>query len=343
MTETPPQLIEFILKSQSIQYALFDNNGLLLYASGELGMWLSKDVVAGQSLSQLLPELSGMTASIRSSIQSGKNVEINHVARPNWHKGSGYMSLQFLPFEDKILLLVKDTSALGNEEQRLMQRRNELALLNERLEKKQSQLLNITTRFVPKQVFEALIKNRKTPTITGSHRNATIVFADLRGFSRWSQEREPEDVFRVINQLLGQAVQIAAAQNGTLDKFLGDGFMALFNAPHNQPDHIQRAVQFAKEICQLESDGLRFGVGVHSGTIIAGNIGADQAMNYTALGHTVNQAKRLEESAPPGEVLMTEIVAQNIRDLYQTEFYDNLKLDGLKDPVTVYRLAFKKD
>ncbi len=336
MINTAP-LSKFILKSQSIQYAVFDQQWRLISASGGLAELLLREAAPGLPLDELLPEVGGMTASIRESLASGRNVEIDHVARPDWHDG-GYMSLQFLNFEDKFILLVKDTSLLGQMEQRLMQKRNELALLTAQLEKSQKQLLNLTTRFMPGQVFDALMASREIPTVKGCKREATIVFADLRGFSRWAEEREPEEIFDTINLFLAQAVEIAQTYNGTLDKFLGDGFMVIFNAPHDQPDHIIRAVQFAGEISKLEHGGLRFGLGVHSGWVMAGNIGGEQALNYTALGHTVNQARRIEESAPAGEVLLSENVAQAVAERCATEPFGNL---STSNPFPLYRLVKK--
>lgn len=330
----PASLSDFILKSQSIQYALFQRDGALIYASAELGEWLSQEISAGQTLDDLLPELNGMTVSIAKSIKHGETVEIDHVARD----GGGYISLQFLPFDDRFILLVKDTSLLGQMEQRLMQQRNELSLLAAQLEKSQLQLMNLTTRFVPGQVFDSLMASREIPTVKGYKREATIVFADLRGFTRWAQEREPEEVFYTINLFLAQAVKIAQAYNGTLDKFLGDGFMVIFNAPHDQPDHIRRAVQFAGEISRLEHGGLRFGLGVHSGLVMAGNIGSEQALNYTVLGNTVNLARRIEEAAPAGEVLLSETVAQAVADCCRAEPFGNLPANGA---FPLYRLIQK--
>lgn len=180
--------------------------------------------------------------------------------------------------------------------------------------------------------------SREAPTVRGCKRIATIVFADLRGFTRWAEKHEPEEVFDMTNLLLAQAVKIVQQYNGTLDKFLGDGFMVLFNAPHEQPDHIHRAVRFAEEVSRLKHDGLRFGVGVHSGLVMVGNVGSEQVMNYTALGDTVNQAKRLEEAASGGEVLLSEVVAQAIADCCSTEPCGSLQLNEKKEPLRLHRL-----
>lgn len=331
-------LSRFILQSQSVHYAVFDRQWRLISASSGLAELLARPISPGVLLDELLPEVNGMTDSIQASLAKGETVEIDHIARPDWQDGSGYMSLQFLTFEGQFILVLKDTSALGQIEQRLMQKRNELALRTEQLEKSQKQLVNLTMRFIPQPVFETLMANREAPTVRGCKRNATIVFADLRGFTRWAEEREPEEIFDTVNLLLAQAVKIVQRYNGTLDKFLGDGFMVLFNAPHDQPDHIHRAVRFADEVRRLKHDGLHFGVGVHSGPVIAGNVGCEQVMNYTALGSTVNQAKRLEEAASGGEVLLSEVVAQAVADSFSIEPFGNLQLNEKKEPIRLYRL-----
>jgi class 3 adenylate cyclase len=249
------------------------------------------------------------------------------------------MNILIKPFQADLLLLAIDATGVGKLEQRLMQQRNELALLTNQLEKSRSQLLGMATRFMPGQVFDSLLLDRVPPSISGSRREATIVFADLRGFSQWSQDREPEESFRMLNLFFSQSIRIVQEYNGTLDKFLGDGFMTIFNAPHDQPDHIQRAVNFAEEISRLENDGLRFGVGIHSGVVMSGNIGTDQVMNYTVLGHTVNLAKRIEETAVAGEVLMTETIAQHIRYDHEARFIRRLAWNENQEPVSIYCLV----
>ncbi len=332
------ELAEYILMSQSIQYALFSSGATLEIASASLKKWLSREIHEGASLAYLFPELETMMDTLLESISKNKEFEIEDIAQPAWHNGSGYMSLLALPYRDKILLVIKDTTNVGALKQGLMQQKNEMSILNERLEKTQTQLAGIATRFIPGQVMDSLLADKKSPAIKGSRRDATIVFADLRGFTNWSQQREPEEVFDMINRFLSQAVDYVFAYNGTLDKFLGDGFMVIFNAPHEQPDHILRAVHFAHKISQIKHEVLQFGVGIHTGPVMSGNIGTATSMNYTVLGHTVNYAKRLEENAQAGDILISEHVAQHIHDVFDAEFYTQLQLKSDLPPEAVYRL-----
>lgn len=179
-------LLEAILGSQKIEYALFDGQGQFESASSGLEAKLARRVVPGEPLEAVFPELTGMFLDLQQSLARGEDFQITHIARPDWNNGNGYMSLQFLPWRNGILVLVKDTSLIGNLEQRLTQQRNELALLTAQLERTQAHLIDITTRFLPEKVFASLIEKRRSPSIGGERREATILFADLRGFTAWS-------------------------------------------------------------------------------------------------------------------------------------------------------------
>ncbi|MFN3741534.1 MAG: adenylate/guanylate cyclase domain-containing protein [Anaerolineales bacterium] len=333
-------LLEVILRSQKIEYALFDEQGMLEFASPGLGEKLARQVSVGEPLEVVFPELTGMFPDLRQTLSRGEDLQIEHIARPDWNDGNGYMSLQFIPWQGGILALVKDTSLTASLEQRLVQQRNELLLLSTKLERMQAHLLDITTRFLPGQLVTFLIEERRSPTIGGECREVTVLFADLRGFTRWSLGKEPGQIFENLNRLLAEVVRIVLAWDGTLDKFMGDGIMVLFNAPHDQPDHVERAARCALELSNLilpESD-LRLGIGIHSGKAMVGFVGAAQAMNYTALGETVNLAKRIEESAAGGEILVSGKVASSLQPSFRLTFQRNLPWGGENAVVPLYRL-----
>lgn len=330
---------EFLLESQSIRYAVFDGKGRLEFTSPQFGLSLSRKDDVGLAVVTVFPELLGMMEVVEDAMERGKSVEIENIVRFDSLDGKDYISLQILPFQKKILIIVRDTTDRAKIEQRLMQQRNELSLLTAELEKTKKRLFNISTRFLPTQVFDSLISDRrKSPRISGELRDVTILFADIRGFTKWSEKRSPEDIFDLINSFLTKVIDIVVSYNGTLDKFMGDGFLVIFNAPHNQPDHIQRAIGCAQEISRIENNGLRFGIGVHSGKAMAGNIGNAQLMNYTVLGAVVNIAKRLEEFAQAGEVLLSETSACVTEYADQIEYLSDLKIDKRLAPVPVYRL-----
>jgi class 3 adenylate cyclase len=335
------EILNTIMQSQSIEYAVFNDMGLLESFSEALAGLISHEIKAGMRMEEVFPELTGLSPALAHENVREENLHIDHIARPDWRHGQGYMSLYLIPIKDRKLVILKDSTDTGILEQRLMQQRNDLALLTNQLEQSQARLTAITSRFMPGAVMETLLAEKHVPALKGSSRVVTIVFADLRGFTRWSQQREPEALFAALNSVLSRAADIVFSYNGTLDKYMGDAVMVIFNAPRDQPDHVLRAVKCAQEISRLglPDDGPRFGVGVHTGKVIAGNVGAEWAMNYTVLGNPVNLAKHLEEIARPGEVLLTAEVADQVKDDCIIEPCQTLNLKKHAGELPIYRLV----
>jgi class 3 adenylate cyclase len=134
---------------------------------------------------------------------------------------------------------------------------------------------------------------------------------------------------------------------GTLDKFIGDAVMGIFNAPLEQADHIMRAVRAAATMQRIIRDyhhnigqerGLSFGIGLHVGEAVVGNVGMSDRMDYTAIGDTVNVAKRLQENAPGGKVLLSEAVYEVVKHSVKAVFYQEMQLRGRGQPVKTYEL-----
>ena len=141
--------------------------------------------------------------------------------------------------------------------------------------------------------------------VTGSRREATFIFTDIAGFTTLSEALSPERLSEVLNAYLDGACKIVLDHEGTIDKFIGDAIMSIFNAPLDQPDHAARAVRCALELdayaeafrIRCNAEGVPIGVtriGVHCGDSIIGNFGSTQRMDFTALGDTVNTAARTE-------------------------------------------------
>ncbi len=181
----------------------------------------------------------------------------------------------------------------------------------------------------------------------GRRADITTLFADIRGFSLFSATNNPEVLVRVLNLYLAAAAEAVLQQEGTIDKFLGDGVMAWFNAPMPQPDHSLRAIQAALAIRQAVREvqsklprqfHLSFGVGVHYGEAILGLVGTQNRLDYTAIGDSVNTAKRLQEHAAEGQILLTRAVASRIRQQVEVRSVGALQLKGRDEPVEVYEL-----
>jgi adenylate cyclase len=177
--------------------------------------------------------------------------------------------------------------------------------------------------------------------LKGTKREITILFADIRGFTRFAEQLPPEKVVEELNSLLEVMVRCTFNYEGTLDKFIGDAILVLFNAPLDQPDHVTRAVTMAMELQQRlkqHVSGLSVGIGVHVGQAVVGTIGTPQRMEYTAIGNSVNVASRLCDVAASGTV----VVSQEVKDVIGDEFFATslgpVSVKGISEAITVWKI-----
>lgn len=182
--------------------------------------------------------------------------------------------------------------------------------------KEKNQFLESTfSRYVSRRVFEQLKVTPIGELLRMERRSVSVLFCDLRGFTMLSAQCPPEDVRETVNSFLEAMVGCVEELDGTVDKFLGDGLMAIFGAPHRQEDHERRAL--AAAVAMQASHGLwvevrngcskpakPLGIGVASGEVLVGSIGTRSRTEFTALGHTVNLASRLCGAAAAGEILV---------------------------------------
>jgi adenylate cyclase len=162
--------------------------------------------------------------------------------------------------------------------------------------------------YMPVQVADALMADPTRARPGGQRREVTILFADLEGFTALAERTPPEQVVDTLNVMLSTMAEVIIAHGGMVDKFMGDGVMAIFNAPLDQPDHAYQALQAAIEIqrrvaAQVVPAPLRVNLGVYTGEAVVGNVGGAHLLNYTAIGDAVNLAKRLQEMAHGGQIL----------------------------------------
>jgi adenylate cyclase len=161
------------------------------------------------------------------------------------------------------------------------------------------------SRYVSAHVAESVLSQRNLPELAGSRRRITVMFCDIRNFTRFSNALEPEQVFGFLNEFFTEMIDVIFQHHGTLDKMLGDGLLALFGTPHDDPEHAVHALEAAIEMqkrleklrgkwAQYHSSDLAIGIGLHTGDAMVGNVGSKDRMEYTAIGDTVNIASRLE-------------------------------------------------
>ena len=192
----------------------------------------------------------------------------------------------------------------------------------------------------PAILKELLVQGGAAEDLGGKMFEIAVLFVDIRGFTTMSEALEPTTVVEILNRYLTLTNQCVMRHHGTLDKFVGDCTMAFWNAPLPQEDAVYLACRAAMDMVEgskalgeeLQARFGRtvsFGVGVHVGPAVVGNIGAPQRMDYTAIGDTVNTAARLEANAPGGKVLISRAVADALGDRARTtSLGDTIKLKG---------------
>ncbi len=225
--------------------------------------------------------------------------------------------------------------------------RRENLRLQQELNQANERLRALFERYMPTPVAERLMAAPTLPDLGGTRQVITVLFADVRGFTALSEQLPPDELMDLLNTYLSEATEAIITYGGTLDKFMGDGVMAFFNAPVLQEDHALRAVATALEIHRrvavngpaVNGKRLSFGIGIHTGDAVVGNVGSRYLMNYTALGDSVNVAKRLQEMAAPDQVLVSEATYRLVEPYVAKGQALGLQhLQGRQEPVAVFAI-----
>jgi class 3 adenylate cyclase len=203
-------------------------------------------------------------------------------------------------------------------------------------------------RYVNDFVLTQLLESGEDHQLGGAEREVTLVFADIRRFTRLSEGMKATDVVSLLNEVFQLASDRILARGGIIDKYMGDSVMAYFGAPLPQADHARRAVAAALDIQTALAErraaggpdsalaSVELGIGIHTGVVVVGNIGSEQRTDFTAVGDAVNVAHRLEKLARPGEILVSEAVQRQVRDAFRLRFEGERQLSGRQEPVHTY-------
>jgi adenylate cyclase len=187
----------------------------------------------------------------------------------------------------------------------------------------------------------------------GQARDTTVFFSDIRGFTAMSETRTAQEIVDMLNEYFEQMVEIVFKYEGTLDKFVGDEIMALFGSPVSHPDDAYRAVKVAVE--QLEAleewnrvrvaDGepaIHIGIGINSGSVVAGYLGSSKALEYTVIGDVVNTASRLCSVAQSGEILISRDTHEMVKEYFTTQELSATQVKGKAQALQVYKVLGEK-
>ena len=215
-------------------------------------------------------------------------------------------------------------------------------------------------RFVPAAVVsEVLARTDDDLRLGGERRETTILFSDLRGFTSYSEQLAPDAVIEVLNRYLGEMSDAIMDHGGTLVAYMGDGIMALFGAPLEQPDHADRAVAAAREMLEVRlprfnewmegagmGRGFDMGIGLNTGVVMTGQVGSERRVEYTAIGDTTNTASRLEGMTKGSghQVFISDSTRAALqREVPDLELVGELEVRGRTQLITVWTLPTRRE
>lgn len=237
---------------------------------------------------------------------------------------------------------------------------DEISILNEGFKamvfalRDKEKMRAVLDKVVSKEIAAEILKG--DIHLGGENRIVTVMFADIRNFTHMSEKIEPERLITFLNKFMTKMSVIIEDHYGVIDKYVGDEIMALYGAPHTDPDSAKKAVETAllmltelkKWNIERAAEGfpeITIGVGINTGKMVAGNMGAENRLNYTVLGANVNLGARLCAKAAPMQILVSEqtLESSGLKDKLRYEEIDSLELKGFSEPVKAFSiLGFKE-
>ena len=203
-------------------------------------------------------------------------------------------------------------------------------------------------KYVPKSVVQEIERDREQALASATKMiECTILFSDIKGFTRFSEANPAHKMVEMLNQYHSEMNAVIDKYDGVLDKFMGDGIMVVFLQQEDQENHALRAVQcgidMQHEVSRLDEEWLAQGlghlsirVGVNTGEVISGSIGASTRMDYTVVGDTVNVASRLESNGKPGTVLMSDTAYAKLEGSIEADQLEPIYVKNRVQPVSVF-------
>ncbi len=255
-------------------------------------------------------------------------------------------SLNITPLQSKrgrkegLTLIFKDQSA----EKELKNKVN-IAVEERRIIK------DMFSRYLSHEIVNHLMEQPELVNPGGSKKTATVLFADIRGYTSFSEGQEPEFIIEILNEYFREAVELVIQHGGYIDKFIGDCIMAAWGVPlSDEREDAVKAVECAVEIQRLVSSkqrqfftgpaqSLKIGIGMHTGPLVAGNLGSSRRMDYSVIGDTVNLAARLEGVAGANEIIITDSTKALLDNRFKLEKRAPVMVKGKVKPIEIYNVA----
>jgi len=222
-----------------------------------------------------------------------------------------------------------------------------LKRLHDEVESRNRLLRQVLDRFLAEDITDIILTDpERYLKLGGDIRQVTVLFADIRGFTRFTEEHTAEHVIETLNRIYQALSKVVFEHHGTFDKYLGDGLMAFYGAPVAAEDDALRAIETSIEMQRLfkelrdksgdELKGLGLGIGLHSGDAVVGNIGSEKVMDYTVIGDVVNVAKWLQEQASGGQILLSKHTYELAHKEVEAEPLEPMQVIGRRESIAAY-------
>jgi class 3 adenylate cyclase/GAF domain-containing protein len=212
---------------------------------------------------------------------------------------------------------------------------------------------NNLQRYLPKNTIMKLLDRKIKLSMVGELQDCSILFADICGFTGLAEKLKPQEVVSFLNEYLTIMTKVIFSYNGSIDKFIGDGIMAVFGAPISTPNHAMEAtlaaLEMRKQIPVLRDkffkefaiENFNIRIGINTGPVVYGNVGSPQRLDFTVIGDSVNVAARMESNAPNGGILVSSNTYKYIKDMVEVRALGAIKVKGKRDPVKIFEVIDK--
>lgn len=258
-----------------------------------------------------------------------------------------------IPYQDTDLKMVLDGALkLSESEYKNRQLSDEL----QKYKSDRENILELFKRYVPAEVVSQALDTKEDQLRSpGESRVVSVLFADIRGFTQFASHLRPSQVVDFLNYYWQEVSECVKHNKGSVNKYMGDGLLAVFGAPVSHIDNHKNAVSAALDMIErlteinekyaaLLGTEIKIGIGINSGEVVVGNIGTDSYMEYTVIGNTVNLASRMESISKkkPNSIIISHETQRLIKDDFETSAMQQASIKGKEDKIAYYEVIGKK-
>jgi len=200
-------------------------------------------------------------------------------------------------------------------------------------------------KFVSDATLDAIKTNMSDISLGGQKIEVAVFFSDIRGFTEWSELREPEEVIKMLNTVLSYQADIVRSNGGDIDKFVGDELVAVFRGENKEQNAVKTAIEIqnvAGDLLKEYKDDIAVGIGINSGEVVMGAMGSEQRMDFTVLGNHVNLGARLCSAALPRQILISEHVYHHLERRIPVQKLKPIRVKGIHDEVNVFEVLWNE-